>query len=615
MEWTVRAVGRAETVEDLRSTVVAVRAGTPVLLGDVADVREAPAVRRGIAHRLKGEVVSCRVIKQFGADTRRRSPPGVREAIAELRQGLPPGVQLRVVYDQSELVDSALGGVGRAVLLGRRPRRARALRPARRLARGAHRHPHPAAVAGAGGHAAEGRGHRPQHHDARRPGHRRGPARRRGHHRHGERHPSISGEGAGRRSVREEALAAAHRGGPADRVRHPHRHRRLPAAVRDDRHRGPHVPAAGGGRGRLPGRLAGAGAHAGAGRLGAAPPRAQPGRAGGRVARPQGEGVLRAAARRVHAHGRARAAGGARHHRARPGAGLRRGQRLHAPARRGRVPAADGAARRRPRSTRWTGSTTASRTCCASSPRSRTWCAAPAAPSAPRTRCRTPSRTCSSSSRRTGRADLDDAGGGDARGASRRCPACPCSSRRRSACASTRAWAAAPADLSVRIFGPDLDDARGAWPSAPETLMREGPRRGGPARGEAQRPAAAAHHRGSRRRGARGPDARRRHPRGARRAGGRGVLPGVERPAPLRSGGAAARTTAGATLNAIRTLLVDGHDGTRIPLGQLATIEETFGAGASAARPAAGASPSRPASPAATWAAPRPRCGRSWRRS
>ncbi|MCP3135749.1 efflux RND transporter permease subunit [Pyxidicoccus xibeiensis] len=117
MEWTVRAVGRAQTVEDLHGTVVALRAGTPVLLGDVADVREAPAVRRGIAHRLKGEVVSCRVIKQFGADTQRVAE-GVREAIAELSQSLPKGVQLRVVYDQSELVDSALGGVSRAILLG-----------------------------------------------------------------------------------------------------------------------------------------------------------------------------------------------------------------------------------------------------------------------------------------------------------------------------------------------------------------------------------------------------------------------------------------------------------------------------------------------------------------
>jgi cobalt-zinc-cadmium resistance protein CzcA len=113
----VRAVGRARNVEDLRNTVVAVRGTTPVLLGDVTDVREAPALRRGIARRLRGEVVSCRVVKQFGADTVRVSA-GIRNAVDEIRRGLPKGVTLRIVYDQSELVDSALGGVGRAVLLG-----------------------------------------------------------------------------------------------------------------------------------------------------------------------------------------------------------------------------------------------------------------------------------------------------------------------------------------------------------------------------------------------------------------------------------------------------------------------------------------------------------------
>jgi heavy metal efflux system protein len=117
MEWTVRAIGRAGTVDDLGGTVVAVRGTTPVLVGDVADVREAPAVRRGIAHRLKGEVVSCRVVKQFGADTVTVAL-GIRKAVAEIRGGLPKGVELRIVYDQSELVGSALGGVGRAVLLG-----------------------------------------------------------------------------------------------------------------------------------------------------------------------------------------------------------------------------------------------------------------------------------------------------------------------------------------------------------------------------------------------------------------------------------------------------------------------------------------------------------------
>jgi len=117
MEWTVRAVGRATTLEDLRNTVVAIRGQTPVLLSDVADLREAPAVRRGLAHRLQGEVVSCRVVKQFGADTTQIAA-GVRHAIEDLQATLPKGVSLRVVYDQSALVQSSLGGVARAIGIG-----------------------------------------------------------------------------------------------------------------------------------------------------------------------------------------------------------------------------------------------------------------------------------------------------------------------------------------------------------------------------------------------------------------------------------------------------------------------------------------------------------------
>ncbi len=117
MEWSVRALGRAAGVDELRQTVVVVRGTTPVLIGDIADVREAAATRRGMAHRLKGEVVSARIIKQFGSDTVKVSE-GIRQAVVEIQRGLPKGVMLRIVYDQSALVESALGGVGRAVLLG-----------------------------------------------------------------------------------------------------------------------------------------------------------------------------------------------------------------------------------------------------------------------------------------------------------------------------------------------------------------------------------------------------------------------------------------------------------------------------------------------------------------
>ena len=116
-EWAVRAVGRAQSLDDLRTTVVAVKERVPVMLGDVADVVEAPALRRGVAHRLAGEVVSCRVVKQFGADTVTVAA-AVRAALREIGRSLPKGVTLRMVYDQSDLVSSALGGVSRAILIG-----------------------------------------------------------------------------------------------------------------------------------------------------------------------------------------------------------------------------------------------------------------------------------------------------------------------------------------------------------------------------------------------------------------------------------------------------------------------------------------------------------------
>jgi heavy metal efflux system protein len=117
IEWSVRAVGRAGNVGDLRATVVAVRDTTPVLLGEVAEVREAPAVRRGMAHGLGSEIVNCRISKQFGADTVTVAR-GVRAAVEDLAKTMPKGVRVRVLYDQADLVSSALGGVGRAVLLG-----------------------------------------------------------------------------------------------------------------------------------------------------------------------------------------------------------------------------------------------------------------------------------------------------------------------------------------------------------------------------------------------------------------------------------------------------------------------------------------------------------------
>jgi hypothetical protein len=262
IEWTVRAIGRAQTVDDLRRTVVTTKGDVPVLLGDVADIREAAAVRRGVAHRLKGEVVSARIIKQFGSDTVTVAA-GIRDAVEDIRRTLPTGVQLRIVYDQSQLVSSALSGVGRAVMLGGvfvvlvilvllgNVRAALVVTFTIPLS---------IALAGLllrplgvglntmtlGGLA-----------DRRRP-----LGRRRNH--HGGEHPPPAGgrdvspgpAGAGTRSRRG--------GRSPDCLCHAHRHRRLPSVVRHDRHRRPYVSALGSRRHSGDGRGADLGGYAGA---------------------------------------------------------------------------------------------------------------------------------------------------------------------------------------------------------------------------------------------------------------------------------------------------------------------------------------------------------------
>jgi cobalt-zinc-cadmium resistance protein CzcA len=116
-EWTVRALGRVASVDELRRSLVTSKGGMPVLLGDVADVREGGALRRGIAHKLVGEVVSMRIIKQFGADTVALSQ-AVRPVVAEIQEGLPEGVRLVIDYDQGDVVQASLRGLGKSIAIG-----------------------------------------------------------------------------------------------------------------------------------------------------------------------------------------------------------------------------------------------------------------------------------------------------------------------------------------------------------------------------------------------------------------------------------------------------------------------------------------------------------------
>jgi Cu(I)/Ag(I) efflux system membrane protein CusA/SilA len=82
--------------------------GTPILLGDVADVQIVAAPRRGVADlNGEGDVVGGIVEMRYGENAL-KVIEGVKQKLAELKQGLPPDVQIVPVYDRSDLIHRAI---------------------------------------------------------------------------------------------------------------------------------------------------------------------------------------------------------------------------------------------------------------------------------------------------------------------------------------------------------------------------------------------------------------------------------------------------------------------------------------------------------------------------
>ena len=116
-EYTVRGIGRFDSVRDIEDTVVAVRNEVPVFLHNIADVSESTAIRRGIAAKDGKEAVVALVIKQPTADTM-KVVQGIEKTIEDMKPTLPEGVRIVPYYDQTHLIQDSLSSVTRAILVG-----------------------------------------------------------------------------------------------------------------------------------------------------------------------------------------------------------------------------------------------------------------------------------------------------------------------------------------------------------------------------------------------------------------------------------------------------------------------------------------------------------------
>ena len=116
-DYMVRGLGYLRGVRDIAALAVGSGVtGVPVRVSDVADITIGPDIRLGMAEwNGAGEAVGGVIVMRHGEnalDVIR----GVKAKLAELEQGLPPGVRIETTYDRSHLINRATATLIRTLL-------------------------------------------------------------------------------------------------------------------------------------------------------------------------------------------------------------------------------------------------------------------------------------------------------------------------------------------------------------------------------------------------------------------------------------------------------------------------------------------------------------------
>lgn len=114
-EAVIRIVGRAETLDDIASTVVRPGEPVPITVREVADVRFGPPVKRGEGSIDGAAAVIFSVQKQPGADTLRLTAD-IDATLDAIRASLPDDVSLDAgIFRQQRFIDAAIANVVEAI--------------------------------------------------------------------------------------------------------------------------------------------------------------------------------------------------------------------------------------------------------------------------------------------------------------------------------------------------------------------------------------------------------------------------------------------------------------------------------------------------------------------
>lgn len=116
-ETLIRGIGRIESIGDLQKSTIAARNGVPVKLQDVADVRIGSAIKRGDGSFDGKRAIILMVNKQPLADTPTVSR-AIEAAMKEIQAGLPPEVKVTTTFRQDIYIDSSVQNVSSSLIQG-----------------------------------------------------------------------------------------------------------------------------------------------------------------------------------------------------------------------------------------------------------------------------------------------------------------------------------------------------------------------------------------------------------------------------------------------------------------------------------------------------------------
>jgi Cu(I)/Ag(I) efflux system membrane protein CusA/SilA len=108
-EYYVRGRGYIQDLDAIRKiSLGASESGTPILLGSLAEVSFGPEIRRGLGeYNGIGEAVGGIVVMRYGENAL-EVIDRIKAKLEEIKPGLPPGVEIRPVYDRSGLITRAI---------------------------------------------------------------------------------------------------------------------------------------------------------------------------------------------------------------------------------------------------------------------------------------------------------------------------------------------------------------------------------------------------------------------------------------------------------------------------------------------------------------------------